>query len=295
MPPARRAPRRAFSRVAVVGVGLVGGSIGLALKARGLASHVAGVTLDAREARAALRARAIDTGGTDLAAGLAGAEVVVLAAGVSALPALAREALALAGESALVTDVGSVKRAVASAAGRDPRFVPGHPMAGSEKRGVEHAHPELFDGTVAVLTPIFSAPWAVARATRFWRALGARVVRMSPRDHDERAAAASHAPYAVAAGIAAALSDRAGILAARGFRDTTRVAASDPALWTSILLENSDAVGRALGAFRGSLREIERAIRSGDPRALSTRLARAARARSRRVSETSLSSSAKST
>lgn len=277
----RRPDRRTFGRVAIVGVGLVGGSIGLALKARGLARHVAGVTLDAKTLRAALRAGAVDSGTTDLATGLAGASIVILAAGVDALPRLAEAALREAGEATLVTDVGSVKRPVVRAAGRDPRFVPGHPMAGSEKSGVGNADPSLFSGAVVVLTPARSAPWAVSRASAFWRALGARPILMSAEDHDARAAAASHAPYLAAAALADALAASAGRLAAGGFRDTTRVAASDPALWTGILLANRSEVRRSLKAFRASLDRMESALVDGDPRRLRRSLERASRERSR--------------
>ncbi len=270
-----------FDRVAIIGVGLVGGSVGLALKARRLARHVAGVTLDGRSLRAALRARAIDSGSTDLETGVLGASLVVLAAPVGSLPRLARDVLALVSTDCVMTDVGSVKKEVVRAAGRDPRFVPGHPMAGSERSGVEHASAELFEGSVAVLTPARSAAWAIARVALLWRRLGARVVRMSAREHDARAAAASHAPFAAAAAIVDALASKAAALAASGFRDTTRVAASDPALWAEILVANRAEVVRSLGTVRSSLRRIETAVRAGDERRLRSLLARSARARER--------------
>jgi prephenate dehydrogenase len=272
-----------IQRLAVVGVGLLGGSVALAARAQGLAREIVGVGRDRARLEAPLSAGAVDRVTTDLAEGVRDADVIVLAATVLAnerlLPALWRAA----SPSALITDVGSTKAGIVAVAERlaaeQPRaFVGSHPMAGSEKSGYGVARADLFRGATVIVTPTEdSEPRAVKGVTALWEALGARVSALDPHTHDRVVAAISHLPHVVAWALVDAVGRfEAGALAfaARGFRDTTRIAASDPAMWTEILLGNRDAIVGSLAAFRRALDDLERLIVAGDRAGIEALLAR---------------------
>jgi len=270
-----------IQRLAIVGVGLLGGSIALAARAHGLAREIVGIGRDRTRLEAPLRAGAVDRVTTDLTAGVRDADVLVLAANVLANERLLADAWPAVAPSAVVTDVGSTKRGIVAVAERLPgahRFVGSHPMAGSEKSGYAVARPDLFRGAIVIVTPgDASAPGAVKTVTSFWEALGARVSALEPDTHDRVVAAISHLPHVVAWALVEAVGrfEPAALpFAARGFKDTTRIAAADTAMWTEILLSNRDTIVSSLGAFRGALGELERLIATGDRAGIESLLAR---------------------
>jgi prephenate dehydrogenase len=270
-----------IQRLAIVGVGLLGGSIALAARAHGLAREIVGIGRDRTRLEAPLRAGAVDRVTTDLAAGVRDADVVVLAANVLANEQLLADAWPAVASSAVVTDVGSTKRGIVAAAERLPgahRFVGSHPMAGSEKSGYAVATPDLFRGAIVIVTPgDASEPGAVKTVTSFWEAVGARVSALEPDTHDRVVAAISHLPHVVAWALVEAVGrfEPAALpFAARGFKDTTRIAAADTAMWTEILLSNRDTIASSLGAFRGALGDLERLIAAGDRGGIERLLAR---------------------
>jgi prephenate dehydrogenase len=270
-----------IQRLAIVGVGLLGGSIALAARAHGLAREIVGIGRDRTRLEAPLRAGAVDRVTTDVAAGVRDADVVVLAANVLANEQLLADAWPAVASSAVVTDVGSTKRGIVAAAERLPgahRFVGSHPMAGSEKSGYAVARPDLFRGAIVIVTPgDASEPGAVKTVTSFWEAVGARVSALEPDTHDRVVAAISHLPHVVAWALVEAVGrfEPAALpFAARGFKDTTRIAAADTAMWTEILLSNRDTIVSSLGAFRGALGELERLIATGDRAGIESLLAR---------------------
>jgi prephenate dehydrogenase len=279
-----------IQRLAVVGVGLLGGSLALAARAQGLAREIVGVGRDRARLEAPLRDGAVDRVTTDLAAGVRDADVVVLAATVLANERLLVDVWRAVAPGALLTDVGSTKRGIVAVAerlgGELPRaFVGSHPMAGSEKSGYGVARADLFRGAAVIVTPTdASDPAAVKGVTALWEALGARVSALDPDTHDRVVAAISHLPHVAAWALVDAVSrfePGALAFAARGFRDTTRIAASDPAMWTEILLGNRDAIVATLASFRHALDELERLIAGGDRAGIEALLARIKTARER--------------
>ena len=263
------------NRAVVVGTGLIGGSIGMALRARGW--HVTGRDRDPARAERALALGALDAVGDDPQA-----EVVFVATPVSAV---ADEVAAAVKTGAIVTDVGSVKAPIAAAVPH-PRFVGGHPMAGSEQEGVEGADPSLFEGATWVLTPTATTdPGAYARLQSVVSSLGADVVALPPERHDELVAVVSHVPHLTAASLmclaAAGAEEHAALLrlAAGGFRDMTRIAAGHPGIWPDICAENREAIVDVLDRLVAALSDVRRVVADGDRTGLLTVLetARAAR------------------
>ncbi|HVE46595.1 MAG TPA: prephenate dehydrogenase [Acidimicrobiales bacterium] len=251
------------SKAVVVGTGLMGASIGMALRARGW--HVTGQDTDARRAQRALELGALDS--VDETGQGSGAEITFVATPVSSIPTVAKAALAAGG---LVTDVGSVKGPIVASVASS-RFVGGHPMAGSEQEGVEGADPELFEGATWVLTPTTGTdPAAFARVRAVISSLGADVVAIPPERHDELVAVVSHVPHLAAAtlmGIAAeGATEHAAMLrlAAGGFRDMTRIAAGHPGIWPDICAENRSAIVAALDRFVTALGEVRDVVLAGD-------------------------------
>jgi prephenate dehydrogenase len=262
-------------RAAVVGTGLIGGSIGLALRAAGW--HVTGTDADAARARAAEAAGALDAVGED-----ADAELTFVAVPVGAVPDAARAALAGGG---VVTDVGSVKSPVVAAVDH-PRFVGGHPMAGSEASGIEGSRADLFDGATWVLTPTSTTdPGAQALVHGVVRSFGADVVTLDPADHDRLVATVSHVPHLTAAtlmGLAAERAERDTALlrlAAGGFRDMTRIAAGDTGIWMDICTDNRAAILDVLDDLIVSLGGMREVVAAGDLDGLGSRLRTAQAAR----------------
>src|SRR3989338_5752554 len=274
--------------VSIVGPGLIGGSIGLGLKERKLVRRVVGVGHRDASLEKALEMHAVDHATRDLEEGVREADIVILCTSVKLIPEIAEKILPWMKAGSVLTDVGSTKehiveqiRAVIRGA-RSPvkgvGFIGGHPLAGSEQRGIAAARPDLFQGATCILTP----PKADRRDSRsrgivkgMWEALGAKVKFLSPEGHDLIIAFISHLPQLVATSLVNTL--RPGQLAftAPGFRDVTRIASSDPALWQDILLQNREALLEAITDFQKELALVKSVLLERDSRRLFARLKRA--------------------
>ncbi len=255
-----------LKNVAIVGVGLIGGSIGLALRERGLAETIVGIGRRQGSLRIARRAGAVTTTTVDLAKGVAEADLVILCSPVGRIVEHARLAAEHAPEGTLITDVGSTKRTIVEAIEtklpRSCRFLGGHPLAGSEKTGPSYAQADLFEGRIAILTPTLNTH---ARdydlLESFWQALGAVVVKMAPDEHDRTLAMISHLPHMAASLLAATMPEPYLRLGGSGLRDTTRLAAGSPELWRQIVATNRENVLDALEKFGHKLAEFHAALR----------------------------------
>ncbi len=261
-----------INTLALVGVGLIGGSVGLAARKRGVAGRILGVGNRPEVSQRALSRGAIDEIRPDVRS-VADADVVVFCTPVNLIARQVIEAASACRPGTLLTDAGSTKAAlVREVEGRLPpgaAFVGGHPLAGSEKQGPEHASADLFEGRVVVLTPTARTDdKALSRTTALWEALGARVRLMDPEEHDRALAMTSHLPHVTAAALAGVLPPEWGGLTAGGFRDATRVAAGGPELWAAILQANADAVLGAMDRFDRRMAEFRAALTSGDRDAL---------------------------
>ena len=262
-----------WKSVAIVGVGLIGGSIGLRLRSRGLAAEVIGIGRRPEGLREAADLGAVSRFSTDLSA-VAKAELVVVCTPVETVAGLVRKLAAHCPPEAVITDVGSTKEAIVEellelGADGGPSFVGSHPLAGSEKTGVAAATPDLFAGRTVVITPRDYVPGsppagAVAVVRGFWLSLGASVRLMSPGAHDQAVAAVSHLPHVVASVLAAGTATEELPLVATGWLDTTRVAAGDVELWRQILAQNRghvlksiDKFAKVLSSFRDALHDMD--------------------------------------
>lgn len=259
--------------LAIVGVGMIGGSIALAARSRRVARRIVGYGPHTDALAQALQHGMLDSWQPSCDATLAEAEAIVICTPVEQIAARAVEAFAHAGPGALVTDVGSIKTAVLEDLRKQlPRgasFIGGHPLAGSDKSGPRFADVRLFENRLVVLTPDpWFAPEATDRASALWEALGARVTLMEASEHDITVGLTSHLPHLVAAALASALPDGLRPFAASGFRDTTRVAGGDADLWTGIFLNNRAALLQALAPFVAQVASFEQALRAGDRSAL---------------------------
>jgi prephenate dehydrogenase len=284
-----------FERLAVLGVGLLGGSLAAAARERGLAGRVVGWGRRPAALAEARRRHLVDETAS-LEEAVRGADFVVLATPVLAMEGVLRAAAPALAPGTLVTDVGSVKAPLAETL---PGVVPpgvdyvgSHPMAGSHLRGAAHARADLFEGAACAITPTSDArPEAVARLEAFWRGVGARVVRRDPAAHDRDVAWTSHLPHALAFAFARALGDAPGEaaeLAGSGFRDFTRIAHSDAELWSEILCANRKALAGPLQRASERLSELLRVLEAGDAEALERWLAAARESLARASRETRL-------
>jgi prephenate dehydrogenase len=273
-----------FKTLTIVGVGLIGGSIGLAVRERGLAHRIVGAGRHQNSLDRARAIGAIDEGSLDLAAAVHRADLAVFCTPVDRLAEQVLAAAPGCAQGTLLTDAGSTKAAiVGDIECRLPghvAFVGSHPLAGSEKRGPEHADPRLFQDRLTVVTRTTKTdPAALERTIAFWQALGSRVRIMTPQDHDQALAVTSHLPHLLASALAASLPANLLDLTASGFRDTTRVAAGDPSLWTGIFLQNRAAVLGQLDRLRARLAEFQHALAAADRPALDALLSQAKRIR----------------
>ena len=265
-----------FERVALIGIGLIGSSISHAARRANLARSIVGSARTAETVETAMRLGIIDNGYATAAEAAQGADLVILCVPVGRCGPLAAEIAPYLDKGAILTDVGSVKgaivRDVAPHVPAGVHFVPGHPIAGTEQSGPESGFAELFDGRWCILTPEAGTdPQAVAKLKAFWGALGSHVEIMDPAHHDLVLAITSHVPHLIAFNIvntAAHLERVTGSevirFSAGGFRDFTRIAASDPTMWRDVFLANKEAVLEMLGRFTEDLTMLQRAIRFGD-------------------------------
>ncbi|MGV6816027.1 MAG: prephenate dehydrogenase [Thiotrichales bacterium] len=283
-----------IKRLCLIGVGLIGGSLALALKRSGSCEHVVGVGRNQANLDDALELGVIDEASCDAASAVVGADLVVLAVPVGSVEAVCRQIAGTLDERAVITDVGSVKgdvvAQVAKALGEVPaRFVPGHPIAGTEKSGARHAFPGLFAGRRVILTPLAQTdPAALSTVRQIWKDAGAEVDEMSMERHDQVLAATSHLPHMLAFGLVdslARLEDSQEVFrfAAGGFRDFTRIASSDPTMWKDICLHNREAILQALARYEADLAILRKAIDEADARTLNDIFTRAKVARDQLV------------
>ena len=279
-----------FNQLGLIGCGLMGGSFALALKRGGLVKRVIGYSKSPSTTERARKLGVIDVAAESALLAVSGSDIVLIAVPVAATEATFRAIRHLVEPGVLFMDVGSTKRDVVDAARRVlkervPSFVPAHPIAGKEVAGVENADPQLYTGRQVILTPIAQTDAAlVQRATDVWAAIGCQVLKMSPENHDAAFAAVSHLPHLLAfAYFAAIVQQPAGrdflSLAGPGFRDFTRIAAGDPAVWRDILLSNREEILKQSMRFRHTLDAIEHVMRSGNAEALEDLIRQASEAR----------------
>jgi cyclohexadieny/prephenate dehydrogenase len=269
-----------FGKVALVGIGLIGSSMAHGMRRGGLASHIAGYTHRAETLERARKMGFCDSLHGEVGPCVKDADLVVLATPVGTYEALAAEITPHLKKGAILSDVGSVKSAVIRDVGphvpEGVHFIPAHPIAGTEQSGPEAGFAELFDGRWCILTP---PPGTDAEALEtlksFWRALGSEVEVMEARHHDLVLAITSHLPHLIAYNIVGTADDLQTVTqsevikySAGGFRDFTRIAASDPTMWRDVFLNNREAVLEVLGRFSEDLSALQRAIRWGDGEAL---------------------------
>lgn len=284
----------AFKRVAIIGVGLIGGSLGLSLRRHGLTGEVVGCGRSHVNLQDAVRVGAIDHFEMDPAAAADGADLVVLGVPVGGMPAVMQQIAPHLERHCLVTDVGSTKHGIALAARQAfgealPRFVPGHPIAGTERQGAAAAMEDLFEGRRVILTPLAETDaTALQRVRGLWEALGAVVTEMDTHHHDEVLAATSHLPHVLAYALVdqlAGMQEKREIFeyAAGGFRDFTRIASSSPEMWRDIVHANRDALLPVLDAFRSSLAVLRDAIEKDDEETLMQCFTRAKTTRDRLI------------
>jgi prephenate dehydrogenase len=281
-----------FERVAILGVGLIGGSFALALKEAGACAHVVGAGRNSANLKLALERRVIDAVAADAVAAAHGADLVLLAAPLAQFPKLFRDIAPVLGPKALVTDGGSTKRDVVAAARaalgkKIAQFVPAHPIAGGEKSGAGAAAAELFRGKRVILTPLpENLESAERKVGEAWSACGAQVMRMDPDEHDAILGAVSHLPHLLAYALVHEFATRENspqlfALAGGGFRDFTRIASSHPEMWRDICLANRDRLLVELDRYGEKLRTVRKLLEAGDAAGLEKLFAEAREARSR--------------
>ena len=268
-----------FQQLGVIGCGLMGGSFALALKRAGLVKRVVGYSKSPSTTEKAKRLGVIDVAAESALLAVSGSDIVLIAVPVAATETTFKAIRHLVEPGVLVMDVGSTKRDVVDAARRVLRerigsFVPAHPIAGKEVSGIQHADAALYNGRQVILTPLpQTAPELVQKATDVWSSIGAQVLKMTPENHDAAFAAVSHLPHLLAfAYFSAVVNQPAGrdflSLAGPGFRDFTRIAASNPETWRDILVANREEVLKQSQRFRQALDALEYVIREGNGDAL---------------------------
>ncbi|MEJ0091501.1 MAG: prephenate dehydrogenase/arogenate dehydrogenase family protein [Limisphaerales bacterium] len=268
-----------FQKISIIGVGLLGGSIGLAARQRKLAGEIAGFVRRPASLKDCEKTGAVDYATTDLLAAVSNSDLVVLCTPLAQMRPLAEQFLPALKRGTIVTDVGSVKAGVVReleslvmTAGA--HFIGGHPMAGGEKMGVRAARADLFVNAVNILTPTKkSNANAVRKLERFWKSVGARTLRLAAAEHDWLVSRSSHLPHVVAMTLAGLVLDPkqpkalAG-LCATGFRDTTRIASSSPEMWRDITLANRKNIARAVDEYMAGLKKFQTILKSGDAEAI---------------------------
>ena len=279
-----------FNQLGVIGCGLMGGSFALALRRAGLVKRVIGYSKSPSTTEKAKKLGVIDTVAESALLAVSGSDIVLIAVPVAATEATLRAIRHLIEPGLLVMDVGSTKREVVDAARRVLKervesFVPAHPVAGKEASGIDHADATLYSGRQVILTPLpQTSPAMLQKATDAWAGVGAQVLRMTPENHDAAFAAVSHLPHMLAfAYFNAVARQPAGrdylSLAGPGFRDFTRIAASDPTVWRDILMSNREEVLKQIQRFRHTLDAMDHAMKSGNVEALEDMIRRASDAR----------------
>lgn len=288
-----------FETICIIGPGLIGGSIGLGLKKRNLVKTVIGVCHRASSLEKALKMNAIDVGISDIDETIKDADIVILATSVNQIVASAREVIQLMKSNAILTDVGSTKSYIVEQITQNMRnditFVGAHPIAGSEKRGVESASPDLFEGSICIITPPYSRgcegkeiknrkpgniisplPLNYTKALEIisylWQILGAKILYLTPEQHDEILAYISHLPHLVASCLINTIKKEYLNYGGSGLKDTTRVASGDPGLWKDIFDQNRENIIQSIDRFIAELTRFKNDLLSKDDTTLLNRL-----------------------
>ena len=269
-----------WKKIAIIGVGLLGGSIGLAARKRRLVGEIAGYVRREASIAECEKFAAMDYATTDLLAAVSGADLVILCTPLAQMRSLVQQMLPALKRGAIVTDVGSAKAGVVKEicglirmAGA--HFIGSHPMAGGEKMGVRAAKADLFVNAVCVVTPTKNSnPAALRRVEQFWKSLGARTLRLTPEQHDLLVSRSSHLPHVVAAALANWVLDPArpkaqAQLCASGFRDTTRIASGSPEMWRDIAIANRNNLVKSLDDFISGLQKFQSVLKKSDSKAIS--------------------------
>ena len=270
-----------FRKITIIGVGLLGGSIGLAVRRRKLARQIAGFVRRRASLKECERAVALDFATTDLPAAVWDADLVILCLPLSQMRPVVERMLPAFKRGAIVTDVGSVKASVVRElesliARAGAHFVGSHPMAGAEKTGVAAARTDLFADTVCIVTPTKRTnKTALKKVKQFWSAIGSRVLELKPEVHDALVSRSSHLPHIIAATLASHVLNPAhpkpqAALCANGFRDTTRIASGSPEMWRDIALANRRNLAKSLDAFIADLQKFRRVLKKADAEAIAT-------------------------
>ena len=268
-----------FKKIAIVGVGLIGGSLGLAIKKKKLAGQVVGFFRHKNKISQAIKLKAVDAGTNDFALAVQDSDFIILCSPVSDIVRRLKE-LKKAKTTALITDIGSTKSEITKAS-RGLNFIGSHPLAGSEKNGIAFAKADLFKNSLCVLTPGKNpSAYSLEKVNRFWRLLGAKTVVLSPDKHDRILSFASHLPHVAAFALMNTVPKEMLPFAAGGLRDTTRIASSDPKIWNDILLSNNKHLLETIEAFQVSLHKIKIALLKKDAKKLNKLLTQAQRKRS---------------
>jgi prephenate dehydrogenase len=267
-------------RVAILGVGLLGGSVAAAIRRVRPQTTLVGMARSGEKREQLTKAGIVDLAAATVEAASRNCDVIVVAAPVDRIAAMVIESASVCPSDCLITDVGSTKAGIVAAVSSDPsaasRFVAAHPIAGSEKSGVDHALGTLFDEKIIVLTPSDRVDAnLLEKADHFWRLTGGITTQMSPEEHDAHLASVSHVPHFVSALVAMMAGPKARPLVGSGWQDITRVAAGDPTLWTAICQENRTAIGQELERLSGELDRLRRMIDEEDDQALKSWLAEA--------------------
>jgi prephenate dehydrogenase len=254
-----------FKRIAIVGTGLIGGSLALAVKEKRIADEVIGVSRHKKNLLIARKKRMIDKGSQNLDV-IAQADLVVLATPVKTILKLADKISGIVRKDCVVTDVGSTKQEIASRLGRVfTNYVGTHPLAGSEKRSLIHARADLFKGSLCILTPALRTnPAALKKVKKFWAALGAKTVFLSAAQHDRILASVSHLPHAVAFSLINCVPKKYFKFAASGLKDATRIAASDSGIWEDIFLSNRKNILKTIEIFQRQISALKSALKRKD-------------------------------
>jgi prephenate dehydrogenase len=279
-----------MNKLCIVGLGLIGGSVGLAARERRLARKVYGLVRRRESIREAKRLGVVDVATMDAEEAVSNADLVIIATPLSVMERMATVIKPYLSPGCIVTDVGSSKQCVVGAMEKvfHPRvhFIGAHPIAGSERSGMRAARANLFEGAPCILTPTRKTnKKALGKVRRFWQDLGSQVTPMSTGAHDRIVAAISHLPHMLAVALVNCIAGTPGSakkflpFAGTGFKDSTRIAASLPDMWVDICLANRDEILRALGSFEKQLRTLKKALRSANPTAVRKLLSRASTTR----------------
>src|SRR3989338_8294647 len=258
-----------FKRITIIGLGLIGGSLALAIKEKKLAEEIVGVSRRRSTIDRAIKNKIVDSATLDLKDGVKDSDLVVIAAPVLKIVDIAKHITPFLKKGAILTDAGSTKRCIVAniekIGFKGADFIGSHPIAGSEKSGIKSADKDLFKNACCILTKSnYTNPKAIGKVKKFWENLGIEVIIMRPQMHDKALSKISHLPHAVSASLVNSVGQSRLDLAAGGFKDATRVASGEPELWRDIFLTNKDNLIKDIGILKKELNKVEAALRNND-------------------------------